>query len=270
MQNIFCVLSILYSEGKMFRVSPRSVYYVIIRNYMSFRSLFKISIVPNLIDPLFYLIAMGFGVGAYLTNINGMSYTTFVITGLIGATAMTTATSEATVNAFIQYKIEKTYAAMLMTPINLQDIVIGQAIWSGVRAIIFGGIFWLVSLVISQTYNLYMLFIIPLLFLIGLIFGLIGLTFTYTAPSREFLNYYNTLVVRPLYMFSDTFFPIDSIPEIFRSLTWFSPLYHATNIIRAIWIENFTMVFQHLLWLIGCVTLFYFIPILVIYKMYYK
>lgn len=102
MQNIFCVFSILYSEGKMFRVSPRSVYYVIIRNYMSFRSLFKISIVPNLIDPLFYLIAMGFGVGAYLTNINGMSYTTFVITGLIGATAMTTATSEATVNAFIQ------------------------------------------------------------------------------------------------------------------------------------------------------------------------
>ena len=78
MQNIFCVFSILYSEGKMFRVSPRSVYYVIIRNYMSFRSLFKISIVPNLIDPLFYLIAMGFGVGAYLTNINGMSYTTFV------------------------------------------------------------------------------------------------------------------------------------------------------------------------------------------------
>lgn len=61
-----------------------------------------------MIDPLFYLIAMGFGVGAYLTNINGMSYTTFVITGLIGATAMTTATSEATVNAFIQYKIEKT------------------------------------------------------------------------------------------------------------------------------------------------------------------
>ena len=56
----------------MFRVSFKSVYYVIVRNYMSFRSLFKIAIVPNLIDPLFYLLAMGFGMGSYLTTVNGM------------------------------------------------------------------------------------------------------------------------------------------------------------------------------------------------------
>lgn len=254
----------------MFKVSFKSIYYVVVRNYMSFKSLFKIAIVPNLIDPLFYLLAMGFGVGSYLTNISGMTYTTFVITGLIGATAMTASTSEATVNAFIQYKIEKTYDAMLMTPINLQDIVIGQAIWSGARAVIFGGIFWIVSVFISQTFNLYMLLIIPLLFLIGLVFGLIGLTFTYLAPSREFLNYYNTLIIRPLYMFSDTFFPIDSIPESFQKLTWISPLYHATNIVRAIWLENFATVPQHLLWLTGCTVIFYFIPIFVIYKKYYK
>ncbi len=254
----------------MFRVSFKSVYYVIVRNYMSFRSLFKIAIVPNLIDPLFYLLAMGFGMGSYLTTVNGMSYTTFVITGLIGATAMTASTSEATVNAFIQYKIEKTYDAMLMTPINLQDIVIGQAIWSALRSVIFGGIFWIVSIFISKTFNIYMLFIIPLLFLIGLIFGLVGLTFTYLAPSREFLNYYNTLVIRPLYMFSDTFFPIDSIPVAFQKLTWFSPLYHVTNLVRAIWLKQFDYMMPHLCWLLVCTIIFYFIPIYLVHKKYYK
>lgn len=84
---------------------------------------------------------MGFGVGAYLTHVNGMLYRDFVITGLIAATAMSAATAETTVNAFIQYKIEKTYDAMLMTPINTNDIVVGQAIWAGIRAVIFGGIF---------------------------------------------------------------------------------------------------------------------------------
>ncbi len=237
---------------------------------MSFKALFKIAIVPNLIDPLFYLLAMGFGVGAYLNNINGMSYTTFVITGLIGATAMTASTSEATVNAFIQYKIEKTYDAMLMTPVNLQDIVVGQAIWAGMRAVIFGGIFWIVSVIISGTFHITMLIILPLLFLIGLIFGLIGLTFTYMAPSREFLNYYNTLVIRPLYMFSDTFFPISSIPEMFQKVTWISPLYHATNIVRAIWLNQYAAVPLHLAWLLCCTAIFYFLPIWVIYKKHYK
>ncbi|HGQ5861193.1 TPA: ABC transporter permease, partial [Streptococcus pneumoniae] len=102
----------------MFKLSFQSIGHVVVRNYMSFRNLFKISIVPNLIDPLFYLLAMGFGVGAYLTHVNGMLYRDFVITGLIAATAMSAATAETTVNAFIQYKIEKTYDAMLMTPIN--------------------------------------------------------------------------------------------------------------------------------------------------------
>lgn len=254
----------------MTKLSIQSIGHVVIRNYMSFKNLFKISIVPNLIDPLFYLLAMGFGVGAYLTHVDGMLYRDFVITGLISATAMSAATAETTVNAFIQYKIEKTYDAMLMTPINTSDIVIGQSIWAGIRAVIFGGIFLLISMIITQTFSP-MMFLIPLiLFIVGYLFGLLGLTFTYLAPSREFLNYYNVLIIRPLYMFSDTFFPVASLPAVLRDLTWFSPLYHATKIIRSVWQGSFDNINLHLLWLIVVCIITSIIPMYILNRAYYK
>lgn len=254
----------------MFKLSFQSIGHVVVRNYMSFRNLFKISIVPNLIDPLFYLLAMGFGVGAYLTHVNGMLYRDFVITGLIAATAMSAATAETTVNAFIQYKIEKTYDAMLMTPINTNDIVVGQAIWAGIRAVIFGGIFWLISMLITAHFHVLMLLIPLILFIVGYLFGVLGLIFTYLAPSREFLNYYNVLVIRPLYMFSDTFFPITSLPPILGDLTWFSPLYHATRMIRIIWGGEVTSLYLHLIWLIALALLITVLPMYMLHRRYYR
>lgn len=254
----------------MFKFSFLSIGHVVARNYMSFKNLFKISIVPNLIDPLFYLLAMGFGVGAYLTHVNGMLYRDFVITGLIAATAMSAATAETTVNTFIQYKIEKTYDAMLLTPINTSDIVVGQAIWAGIRAVIFGGIFWLISILITAHFHPLMLLIPLILFIVGYLFGVLSLIFTYLAPSREFLNYYNVLVIRPLYMFSDTFFPIASLPELLRHLTWFSPLYHTTSMIRLIWSGEVAGLSFHLMWLMGLALFLTLIPIYMLHRAYYK
>lgn len=238
---------------------------------MSFRNLFKISIMPNLIDPLFYLLAMGFGLGSYLTTVGGMSYRDFIITGLISATAMTAATSETTVNAFIQFRIEKTYDAMLMTPINTGDIVIGQSIWAGIRALIFGGIFFLVSIFISGNFNIFFVLIPVVLFVVGYLFGVLGLAFTYIAPSREFLNYYNVLVIRPLYMFSGTFFPISSMPSVVQKITWVSPLYHASKIVRGIWVNQLDAnLFAHLIWLLVLSAVLSIIPLYVLHKSYFK
>lgn len=254
----------------MNKLSILSIKNVIVRNFMSFKNLFKISIMPNLVDPLFYLLAMGFGVGAYLSSVGNMSYRDFVITGLISATAMTAATSETTVNAFIQYRLEKTYDAMLMTPINTSDIVVGQSIWAGIRALIFGGIFFGVSIFITGNFNWSLLFIPVILFIVGYLFGVLGLTFTYLAPSREFLNYYNVLVIRPLYMFSDTFFPVSSLPPIIQKITWLSPLYHSSKIIRGLWINSFDGISIHLLWLIFISIIFTLPPIYLLHRSYFK
>lgn len=157
-----------------------------------------------------------------------------------------------------------------MTPINTSDIVVGQAIWAGIRAVIFGGIFWLISMLITAHFHVLMLLIPLILFIVGYLFGVLGLIFTYLAPSREFLNYYNVLVIRPLYMFSDTFFPITSLPPILGDLTWFSPLYHATRMIRIIWGGEMTGLYLHLIWLIALALLITVLPMYMLHRRYYR
>ncbi|HAO6466460.1 TPA: ABC transporter permease, partial [Listeria monocytogenes] len=209
----------------MYSLSYSSIKYVIIRNYMIFKRLFKISIFPNLIDPILYLIGLGFGLSKFVGEVNGITYFTFVSSGLIAATAMSASTAEATTNAFIQMRVEKTYYAIAMTPVNLQDIVIGQAIWAGVRSVIFGSMFLIIVSFFGVIHSWTVILIPMVLFVTGIIFGLLGLTFTALAPSRDYVNYYNVLIIQPLYMFSDTIFPLSNMSSNVKFLGDFSPLY---------------------------------------------
>ncbi|WP_156286024.1 ABC transporter permease [Oceanivirga salmonicida] len=211
------------------------IYSVLYRNYLSFKSLFKISIIPNLVDPIFYLLIIGFGIGTYIKEINGENYLIFVTTGLIISTGMFSATAEATINAFIQYKIEKTYSAILITPVNEKELVIGHIIWAGIRSVIFGSLFMSITLLFIPIYNLKLLIVPILLFFNGILFGGLGLSFTYLSPSREFLNYYNILIIKPIFMLSNIIFPIDKLPIILQKISYISPLYHSVNIIRWIY-----------------------------------
>ncbi|HFE9851571.1 ABC transporter permease [Enterococcus sp. DIV1420a] len=250
----------------MYKLSYLSVKYVIIRNYMSFKKLFKISIFPNLVDPILYLIGLGFGLSKFVGEINGMTYFTFVSSGLIAATAMSASTAEATTNAFIQMRIEKTYYAIAMTPVNLQDIVIGQAIWAGVRSVIFGTMFLILVSFFGVVHSWTVILIPIVLFVTGIIFGLLGLTFTALAPSRDYVNYYNVLIIQPLYMFSDTFFPLSSMSSNIKFLGNFSPLYHAANLCRGLLVGNMNNFLFHMLSLILFVIVLFYLPMIAVNK----
>lgn len=250
----------------LYKLSPNSILHVMERNYMSFKKLFKISIFPNLLDPILYLLAMGVGLASYVGDVNGISYFLFVTSGLIAATGMTASTAESTVNAFIQMRIEKTYYAITMTPVNLQDVIVGQALWSAVRSVIFGTMFLTVSAFFGAVHSWTFIFIPFVLFISGLVFGLMGLTFTLMAPSRDYLNYYNILIIKPLYMFSDTFFPVSNMPEIFQKIAWLSPLYHATNLCRGLLLGNYMYMTEHFLWLIGLLLILFYVPIFLVHK----
>ncbi|MFT8391555.1 MAG: hypothetical protein ABF586_12240 [Sporolactobacillus sp.] len=101
----------------------------------------KISIFPNLFDPILYLAAMGLGLGHFVGSIGGMPYLNFITLGLIAGTAMNSANAESTVNAYIQMRLDKTYYEMSTGPISLPDIIVGQAIWAGIRTCIPGHLY---------------------------------------------------------------------------------------------------------------------------------
>lgn len=250
----------------MYSLSLKSVWYVIVRNYMSFRRLFKISIFPNLVDPILFLLAMGLGVGYYLNEVNGIPYLIFVFSGLLAATGMIAATAEVTVNAFIQMRVEKTYAATALTPVNIQDIVVGQILWAGCRSVIYGMMFLAVAAFFGVI-NSWMVILTPfVLFLSGITFGIMGMTFTALAPNRDYLNYYNVLFIRPMYMFSDIFFPINQMPIIVQKIAWLSPLYHASHLCRGLVLGEVEGIWTNALWLLVVTAVLFFVPVIVTKK----
>lgn len=249
-------MTILYS------LSLKSIWYVIVRNYMSFRRLFKVSIFPNLVDPILFLLAIGVGLGSYIGDLDGIPYLIFVTSGLIAATGMMATSAEVTVNAFIQMRVEKTYSAITMTPVNIQDVVIGQVLWGACRSVMYGGMFLLIVSILG-VFNSWTVILIPfVLFLSGVVFGLMGMTFTVLAPNRDYLNYYNVLFIRPMYMFSDVFFPISNMPDIFQVVAWLSPLYHSVQLCRGLLLGNFEGLFINLACLLTLILILFYIPII--------
>ena len=245
----------------MYRLSIRSIWYVIIRNYMSFRRLFKISVFPNLLDPLLFLVAMGLGLGHYLQDLEGVPYATFVASGLIAATGMMASTAEVTVNAFIQMRVERTYAAVTLTPVNLQDVVVGQILWSACRSVLYGLMFLGVAAFFGVVHSWTVVFIPVALFLTGIVFGELGMLFTAFAPNQDYLNYYNVLVIRPLYMFSGIFFPLGQMPDSVKVIAWFSPLYHASELCRGLLLGRLTGLGTHSAWLLVLSVVVFMAPI---------
>lgn len=236
---------------KLNRLSVNGIIHVMERNWMSFRKLFKISIFPNLFDPILYLVAMGLGIGHFVGQVSGMPYLTFISLGLVAATAMNAANVESTTNAYIQMRLDKTYYEISTTPINLEEIIVGQALWSGIRGTIFGSLFLLVTAGMGILQSWIAIFIPIVLLLTGTLFGFLGLTFTLITPTRDYLNYYSMLVIQPMYMFSNTFFPLTSVAPWLKNIGWFSPLTHAVSLIRQMAIGSLNLESMYdLLWLL--------------------
>ena len=126
-------------------VSPRHAWSVWRRNATLYRRTWKFNILPNFFEPVFYLTAIGIGVGAYISEIGGMRYIEFLTPGLLAVAAMHGASFEVTYNVYVRIHFEKAYDGMLTTPVGPDDILIGEVLWSMTRSLIYGGGFFVVA-----------------------------------------------------------------------------------------------------------------------------
>jgi lipooligosaccharide transport system permease protein len=178
------------------------------RSLSLYRRTWKLTILPNFFEPVFYLTAIGIGVGAYVTDMAGMSYIEFLAPGLICVAAMNGASFEVTYNIFVRLNFERAYDAMLTTPVEADDILAGELMWALTRTVIYGGGFYVVAAafgLVPWPHGLIAVLVIPLA---GLLFATIGLAFTLSIRSIDLYSFYFTLFLTPLFLFSDVFFPI--------------------------------------------------------------
>jgi lipooligosaccharide transport system permease protein len=203
------------------------------RNASMYRRTWMWTILPNFFEPVLYLAALGIGVGAYINEMGGMSYIAFLAPGLVCVSAMNGASFEVTYNVFVRLTFQKTYDAMLTTPIEPDDILVGEVLWAVTRACIYGGCFLIAVMLFGLVSLSGALLTIPLIPLTGLLFAAIGVAFTLRVPTIDLFSFYFTLFLTPVFLFSDVFFPLsERLSGIWLRLAEVLPLLHPVRVTR--------------------------------------
>ena len=216
-------------------ISWRQVIAVWCRSWTLYGRTWKYTIFPNFFEPVFYLTAIGIGVGAYITEMAGMSYIEFLTPGLLCVAAMHGASFEVTYNLFVRMTFEKAYDAMLTAPVEPDDILIGEALWALTRSSIYGGGFFVVATLFGLVPFPQGLLALGLVPLTGLLFTAIGLAFTLRIPSIDLFSFYFTLFMTPLFLFSGVFFPLEErLSPVWLHIAEILPLVHPVRLARAI------------------------------------
>jgi lipooligosaccharide transport system permease protein len=210
------------------------------RNAAMYRRSWKYSILPNFFEPVFYLTAIGIGLGAYITEMGGTSYIQFLTPGLIAVAAMHGASFEVTYNIYVRLVFEKTYDGMLTTPVETDDILAGEALWALTRSCLYGGGFFVVAFLFGLVPLPAGLLAVAVVPLTGMLFTAIGLAFTLRIPSIDLFSFYFTLFLTPLFLFSGVFFPLEE--RLSGAWLWLAeilPLLHPVRLSRAAFAGEF-------------------------------
>jgi len=208
------------------------------RNLTVYQQNWKISFVPPLLEPLFYLLAFGVGLSALVGTIHyqgsQISYIAFIAPALIAINIMNNAFFENTYASFVRMYYQKTFDAMMATPLSLEEIITGEIIWGATKAVIATTIMLGVISLFGLIRYPEGFLIIPLAFIGGIAFGSIGMYFTGIVPSIELFNLPVFLFITPMFLFSGTFFPVENLPGWAQHLAVLLPLTHMVNLTRSL------------------------------------
>lgn len=202
------------------------------RNFLVWKKLALPSILGNLADPLIYMLGLGYGLGAMLPSVDGQPYIAFLAAGTVCASTMNAATFEALYSAFSRMHVQKTWDAILNTPLGLTDVVAGELFWAATKSLFSGAAILVVITVMGLTHGPLMLWALPAIVLTGLAFAALGLIWNALAPSYDFFMYYFTLFITPMTLISGVFFPTDQLPGWLALIGGWLPLAQGVALVR--------------------------------------
>ncbi|WP_263768362.1 ABC transporter permease [Propionivibrio soli] len=202
------------------------------RNFLVWRKLAIPSILGNLADPLIYMLGLGYGLGNMLPEVSGVKYVSFLSAGTVVASTMNAATFEALYSSFSRMHVQKTWDAILNTPLSLDHVLAGELVWAASKSLLSGLAILVVIGALGLTQSPLALWAIPVIFLTGLTFAAMGLIVCSLAPSYDFFMYYFTLFITPMLLVSGIFFPADQLPAAVHAVASWLPLAHAVQLAR--------------------------------------
>jgi lipooligosaccharide transport system permease protein len=238
------------------------------RNFDVFLKTIRVNFLPSLLEPILYLLAFGFGLGGFIPIIQGQSYIGFIAPALVAISVMNGSFFECTFASFVRMYFQKTFDAIVATPVSVEEVVAGELLWGATRATINTTIVLAVVAAFGLVSSPLFLLVIPLAFFGGLMFASMAMCFTSVAPNIDFFNFPSFLFLTPMFFLCGTFFPLTSLPVAAQGVaTAVLPLTHVINITRGLvtghlepilGLNPATLIALSLVWIIG-VTLFFFV-----------
>ena len=215
---------------------------VFMRNLLVWRKLAIPSLVGNIAEPLMWLVAFGYGMGALVGQVQvgdqGVPYILFLASGSICMSAMNAASFEALYSTFSRMHVQKTWDGIMNAPVSLDDVVLAEMLWAAFKALFTVTAILGVMLALGISHSPKLLVAWPVLLFVGIMFSSIALIFNALAKGYDFFTYYFTLVLTPMMFLSGVFFPREQLPAPVLLLSDLLPLTHAVQLVRPLFMDQ--------------------------------
>jgi lipooligosaccharide transport system permease protein len=202
------------------------------RNLLVWKKLAVSSVLGNIADPLITLVAFGYGLGALLPAVAGMPYITYLAAGSLCMSTMMAASFEALYSAFSRMHVQKTWESIMNAPVEIDDILAAEWMWAASKSMFSAIAILAVIVVLGISREPTLVFVLPVVTLVGLTFSALGLCFNAKAKGYDSFTYYFTLVLTPMVFISGVYYPMDNLPQWLQIIASILPLASAVELVR--------------------------------------
>jgi lipooligosaccharide transport system permease protein len=208
------------------------------------------------------LLALGIGLGGLVDLGSDQRYVEFITPGLLTIYPMWAAVGECTWGSYFRMESQRTYNAIITTPVGVEDVIAGEVLWGATRAVISGIYILIVAAAFGAISSPLAIAIVPLSLLPGIMLAATGLAYTSIARSVSSLNYFFAIYITPMFWLGGTFFPVDRLPDGLEIAAWFIPATHVVDVYRGL-VEGDPK-WSHLgdlLWIVVVSALFFYLAL---------
>jgi lipooligosaccharide transport system permease protein len=202
------------------------------RELALFRRYWASSSFAALIEPTIYLLAFGFGFGALVGHVAGYRYVDFVGTGVVATAVLFTSVFPGMFNTYIRRTYQHSYDAVLAAPVDVHEVVAGEASWISAKSAVYSCAPILVALAFGLRPGPSVVLVPIFTVLTAVGFALFGVWASTVVPSINSFDYIISGVLAPLFLVAGTFFPLSGLPGWARTIAQVNPLYHCVELVR--------------------------------------
>jgi lipooligosaccharide transport system permease protein len=201
-----------------------------------YRRTWRGSIISRFLSPLFFLAAMGLGLGSLVDSsaggVGGQPYLQFVVPGIVAYQAALLGFGDATYPVLGYIKWNRMYSATLSTPLNVTDVLVGHLVVLSANLVVAVTIFIGIAALFGSFTSWWVLLGIPIGLLTGLAFAVPTFAISASIETDNVFGVLYRFVLTPVLLFSGTFFPLEQLPAVLRPLAWATPLWHGVALTR--------------------------------------